>query len=305
MKKSLKEFFSFSKAELNGLLVFSLLVMIIAMAPSIYSYFSPPEIYNHSSFKKEVNELMASASKQQSQKYFSAVRKEIEEKEVASELFVFNPNNLPDEDWMRLGLSAKQIRVIKNYESKGGRFYTKEDLRKIYSIRPGLYSRLEPFIQIPERTNAYKKDYVNTYKTRDVPRVAVIDINKSDSTQLESLNGIGPAFASRIIKYRNRLGGFCKKEQLKEVYGLDSTLYQKLVNQIAVNPAAVRQISINTATFEDLKKHPYLSYKQMNAIIQYRKQHGMYKDINDLKPIAILNDNVLAKIEPYLSFNSR
>ena len=41
----------------------------------------------------------------------------------------------------------------------------------------------------------------------------------------------------------------------------------------------------------------------MNAVIQYRKQHGSYRSLGDLKKIAIMNEGILRKIEPYLIFN--
>lgn len=303
MNKNFKEFFEFSKKELNGLLILSILLMVILSAPIIYTYLNPPKKYDYSDFINEVKEFRASASNKVPYKSkYSSNKEATEEKAFSGELFTFNPNNLSASDWKRLGLNDKQIKVIKNYESKGGKFYRKEDLKKIYSIKAVDYGRLEPFIDIPQRSDRYK----NAFKPADKKSnksVAVIDLNSADSAQLESINGIGPAFASRIIKYRNRLGGFCKKEQLKEVYGLDTVLYHKLQSLVTINPASIKQIPVNLATFEDLKKHPYLSYKQMNAIIQYRKQHGNYKEINDLKQIAILNENVLNKIAPYLSFS--
>lgn len=303
MYKSFKEFFAFSKKELNGLLVLFILLLLIAFAPLIYARFNPPEVYNYSSFKKEVEEFRASAVKTAPYNYTNIDKTANSSEEVFSgKLVEFNPNGLAVSEWKKLGLSDKQIKVIKNYESKGGRFYDKEDLKKIYSIKDEDYKRLEPYIIIPEKGNLYKTTFKDNYPKANKREFAVIDINTADSIQLESLNGVGPAFASRIIKYRNRLGGFCRKEQLKEVYGLDSILYQKLEGQIALNLTAVKKIPLNTATFEDLKRHPYLSFKQMNAIIQYRKQHGDYKSLNDLKGIAIMNESVLNKIAPYFSF---
>lgn len=118
---------------------------------------------------------------------------------------------------------------------------------------------------------------------------------------METVRGIGPAFASRIIKYRNRLGGFHSKDQLREVYGLDSIKYEQIKDQLRVS-GTIRKININTSTFNELKTHPYLNYKQINAIIQYRKQHGNYTDIDDLHQVSILNPEFLRKIAPYLSF---
>lgn len=306
MNKSLKEFFSFSKKELNGLLVFCFFLVLIAISPVIYSRLNPPKVYNYSDFEKEVEAFRASAiEKEPYRDYYPSAKNAIAEKGFSGELFRFNPNNLSVLDWKRLGLSDKQIKVIKNYEAKGGKFYRNEDLKKIYSIKPDQYARLEPFINIPERADLYKQKSENTFKKADHHKIVLIDINSADSSQLETLNGIGPAFAFRIIKYRNRLGGFYEKEQLKEVYGLDSTLYQKIQNRVIIDPASITRIQVNTATFDDFKKHPYLSYKQMNAIIKYRTQHGEYRDIKDLRAIALLNDDLLNRIAPYLSFSSK
>lgn len=92
-------------------------------------------------------------------------------------------------------------------------------------------------------------------------------------------------------------------EQLKEVYGIDSVKYEQIKDQISLNSGMIIQISINSATFEILRKHPYLSYKQMNAILQYRRQHGNFKTAEELKKVAILNEEIIRKIEPYISFN--
>src|ERR1700744_407520 len=130
----------------------------------------------------------------------------------------------------------------------------------------------------------------------------VIELNTADSTTLTTLHGIGPSFARRIIGYRNRLGGFYKKEQLKEVFGLDSLTSSGLQPQVRVDAGHIKKIPVNKVTFEELNHFPYLSYKQMNAIIQFREQHGDYESINDLKNIAIMNYEILRQIEPYLVF---
>ena len=217
-----------------------------------------------------------------------------------SAYFEFNPNNLPVAQWKKLGLSDRQIKVIKNYEAKGGKFYKKEDLQKIYSISAKDYSRLEPYINIPERS--FSNTYVNSPKIFKVKPMVVVEINHADSEQLTTIRGIGPAFASRILKYRNRLGGFYRKDQLLEVYGLDSAKYQEIANQVEIDGSGINKVNINTCSFDDLKRNPYLTFKQINAIIQYRKQHGNYKNSKDLKNIAILTDEVIDKIEPYFSY---
>jgi competence ComEA-like helix-hairpin-helix protein len=179
----------------------------------------------------------------------------------------------------------------------------------MYSISDRKFQQLEPYIRIaPARAQArvYAKSYSETNSKKIYPSktqsIKVVELNTADSTQLETLRGIGPALSARIVKYRNRLGGFYKKEQLLDVYGLDSVKFEELKNQVSVDPVTVQKINVNTATFDEMKKHPYLSYKQMNAIIQYRKQHGVYRSVEDLREIAIINEEILRKIEPYLTY---
>ncbi|WP_207536243.1 helix-hairpin-helix domain-containing protein [Desertivirga arenae] len=301
---NLKEYFEFSKKELNGLIILCVLLVLIFLAPDVYLQLrSVDQEVQDTAFDAEVAEFLASAvdDKEYGTKIFSHNKWTLERRKKNVKYFLFNPNNLPELKWLDLGLSARQVKVIKNFEAKGGRFYRKEDLKKIYSLAAEDYARLEPYILIPESKNSkphYKKFERVYLKKED----AIININTADSAQLETLRGIGPAFASRIIKYRNRLGGFWKKEQLLEVYGLDSLRYKGLESKILVEPETILKINVNSATFNELKRFPYLSYKQINAIVQYRKQHGNYISANDLKKVLLLDDEVIGKIAPYITF---
>jgi len=130
----------------------------------------------------------------------------------------------------------------------------------------------------------------------------VIELNSADSAKLTEIKDIGPAFARRIVNYRNRLGGFVSKDQLKEVYGMDNDRYAEMQAQVLVDPSHIQKIHINKVDFEGLKHFPYLTFKQMNAIVQFREQHGDYTSLNDMRNIAILNDEILRKIGPYIDF---
>jgi len=106
----------------------------------------------------------------------------------------------------------------------------------------------------------------------------------------------------RIIRYRDRLGGFFHKEQLQEVFGVDTAKYNEIQAQLTLDPAKVTKLRINTISLPSLQQFPYLNYKQVNAVIQYRTQHGNYNSINDVANIAIISPETLYKIEPYLSY---
>ena len=259
------------------MVVLLILVLLILAAPYIYQSFHKETPTDFKDFDKAVASLNLGKSSSRS-----------EDKIANTVLFKFDPNNLPGEKWQQLGLSDKQINTIKNYEAKGGRFYKKEDVAKIYAITTDDYKRLSPYIDIPEG-----------YTSK--PGI-IVELNSADSAKLTRINGIGPAFAQRILEYRKRLGGFLNKEQLREIYSLDEEKFNQIKNQIDVNPARISKIKINQVDFEGLRRFPYLTNKQTNAIIQYRNQHGNYNSIADMRNIVILNDDILRKIEQYIVF---
>lgn len=219
----------------------------------------------------------------------------------ASRLFRFDPNQTSIAEWELLGLSPRQAGVIMRYRDKGGRFRKKEDLKKMFVVRGDLYERWEPYIFIsPEDTAAFKKYPVHQFAER---KPLLVPLNTADTTGLDAIKGVGPAFARRIVKYREAIGGFYKKEQLMEVYQIDSARYNEIKDQIILDKVPLRPIFINKVEFDDLKYHPYLKFKQINAIIQFRKQHGNYSNIAELKKVAILPSEIVEKLAPYISFD--
>ncbi|MDO4217967.1 MAG: helix-hairpin-helix domain-containing protein [Bacteroidales bacterium] len=128
------------------------------------------------------------------------------------------------------------------------------------------------------------------------------DLNKADTLDLEQLYGIGPTLARRIVRYRERLGGFYSIEQLKEVYGLDVQLVERLSSQLTLSDTPLRTLNPNTATLNELKQHPYLDYYQAKAIVTFRQQGGKFHSSSDLLKIGLLDEATIRKIEPYLSF---
>jgi comEA protein len=55
-----------------------------------------------------------------------------------------------------------------------------------------------------------------------------ISINDATAGDLETLPGIGPSLAQRIVDYRENIGKFATLESLKEVKGIGEKLYSKI-----------------------------------------------------------------------------
>ena len=288
MKSRIKNYLTISKKEWNGMVILVILIAGVLAAPYVYQVFRKDNTINYKEFDKALAQLSKAgylnndtSSNGLPDRHFSdPVR------------FPFNPNLLSIKQWRQLGLSDRQAKTIKHYEAKGGRFYTRADLKKIYGISADDYKRLEPYIVIPETASDLKK----------LKSGEIIELNRTDSAKLTKIKGIGPSFAVQIIRYRNRLGGFVNIEQLMEVYGMDTATYATIKGRLFVNPGGVKKLHINNISFNQLRIFPYFSYKQVNAIIAYRNQHGNYQAIADLKNIPLLDDKILRKIEPYLTF---
>ncbi|HEY0175590.1 MAG TPA: helix-hairpin-helix domain-containing protein [Pedobacter sp.] len=296
MRKWLNIYFGFSKREYNGLLVLIILLAVITAIPSVYRIIVPEQddLAAESAAIKKLSVVEAEIKRSGYNKYRGTVN---------PVLFKFDPNHTSLSGWQSLGLSARQAAVMIRYVIKGGRFRKKEDLQKMYMVSPEMYKKWASYIQIDPGDTAV---FTSKFKHPVFPvrhETVIVSLNTADTLALDAVKGIGPAFARRIVKYRERLGGFYKKEQLLEVFGLDSLKYREIKDQLSVDGTSLKLIHINTAVFEDLQHNPYLSFKQINAVIQFRKQHGNYSNIADLKKVAILPAETIEKLAPYISFD--
>ena len=135
-----------------------------------------------------------------------------------------------------------------------------------------------------------------TAKTRPL---SPLDLNTVDSSGLVRLPGIGPAYALRIMRYREQLGGYTAVSQLAEIEGLPDSLMEwfKITDSIPV-----RKIPVNTSTLTELRYHPYLDFYQARAIVEYRKERGNIKGPEQLSFMEEFTEQDLERLLPYLDF---
>ncbi len=217
-------------------------------------------------------------------------------------LFPFDPNTAGEQDLLRLGLSPKTVKSILNYRNKGGAFKNKESFRKIYTLGEAEYRRLEPYVtieQIAQAPPARPVAYSGSTGSAST-RVQAVDINRAGPEEWQSLPGIGEKRALQVLKFRESLGGFVSVKQVGEMYGLPDSIFQRIEPFLSFS-GGIRKIDLNTATAEDLDRHPYISEKQARLIVAYRDQHGPFASVEDLGKSAALTDKKwLEKIKPYL-----
>lgn len=223
------------------------------------------------------------------------------------ERFVFDPNTADSTQLLRLGLSPWQVTNIYKYRAKGGRYRSKEDFANLYGLDIKTYRELEPYIHIggeyapASSLNAgiahEQSDTIQPYP-RKLSAGQTIDLNRADTSLLKRVPGVGSGWARRITNYRDRLGGFVSVEQLKDIEGfpVDALVYFEIADR------QVRQINVNTMTLNELRRHPYVSFHQAKAIVDFRRLKG---SISDLKQLSLLRDfppELIERLAPYVAY---
>lgn len=220
---------------------------------------------------------------------------------VPSEQFPFDPNTASERDLLRLGLPEALVGRLLRYREKGGVFVEKTDFRKLYGLTDADFLRLEPYISIVRAEAVVRPaTYAGGYGKKVAP--ANLDINSATPEDWQQLPGIGAGRANQIVRFREKLGGFVRVEQVGEVYGMPDSVFQQIRAYLQSGAPLIRKINLNTATEDALAEHPYINFKQAKMIVAYREQHGPYNRAEDIRRIAAFTDpEWLARVMPYLS----
>lgn len=133
------------------------------------------------------------------------------------------------------------------------------------------------------------------------PSYKAFDINTTTLQELHTLPGIGEKLATRILKYKNQLGGFVHKLQYQEVYGIgEMALKHLILYGYIASDFQPQQLSINQANFKTLLRHPYLCYEQVKKIIQYRERQGAFKHLEELVQRELIDRYTFDRLSAYL-----
>ncbi len=238
------------------------------------------------------------------------------------------------EELERLGFTPKQAAAILRYRAAGAVFRRAEDFARCYTVSERNYRRLEPYIRIapgyirkdaadsengtiPENASAKvaeegaagassgASDREESFAKPSEKTSLPVELNGADSAVLTTLRGIGPLTAGRIVRYRERLGGYVAVEQLREIEGMTDRNFGLISQQIRVESGKIRKIDINFAHPSAMKGHPYLTDRMLNRILKYRQLKGGWRSIEDLTERHILTTDEADRLGPYLCFETK
>jgi len=305
--RRLKEYFSFTKRERNGVIVLLFLLIILFFVEKFIDFSSDKEIsLMNEKYQKQINEFEESLEEKsfqieqekKRQSYLSDKNAQESHWKIPDSLFYFDPNTITEKQLQALGLTQKQIATLINYRNAGGDFVVSSDFLKIYGIEEEQYTILEPYILIADTKEQSNKEQHKIVAKENI--AVILEINSSSADSLELLKGIGPVYAQRIIKYRELLGGYNCKSQLYEVYGLDSALINSIYPQIIIDTSLIKKLNINKADFTSLINHLNLNKYYTQAILNYKEIQGGFNSIDELVKNNLLPEDVFLKLKPYL-----
>ncbi len=203
----------------------------------------------------------------------------------------FDPNTVAKTDLEQMGLYSWQATRIETYREKVKPFREASQLFEVYGLDSGLVLKMLPFVKVD--TSA-----LPALPEKEEP--VVVEINAADSLQLIKIKGVGPYTAKNILRYRDRLGGYYHKKQLLEVYGMDEERFLKIKDQIQVDTALIRKVSINEASFRELMKNPYLDYEMVKALVNFREKARPFKRTSEVMQLEGFTPERVEQLLPYI-----
>ncbi|MFS4469441.1 ComEA family DNA-binding protein [Maribacter sp. 2210JD10-5] len=238
------------------------------------------------------------------------LQKEIDalKKEVVSDslkIYSFNPNYISDYKGYTLGMSVEEIDRLHLFRSKNKYVNSVIEFQQVTGVSDSLLYRIGPYFKFPDWIKNQKQK-TKTYRSKKVVESRNVnakkDLNTVSVTELKTIYGIGDKLSARILKFRDRLGGFLVNEQLYDTYGLEKDVADRVLSKFEVkNPPIITKININSATAEELSQLIYIQKNVAWNIVNYRNDNGAFISFDELLKIKDFPADKIDRIKLYLT----
>jgi len=242
-----------------------------------------------------------------SQKPWPKKKKEKVIEKVKPTLFKFDPNTIEYKGLISLGFTSRQANTLIKFRESGFEFRKPNDLIKVHGLDSTLLARIESYIELPKQKakprilEKIKKDTLASFPQKIETPFQKIEINNATSEDLIAIKGIGKVYASIVLKYRDRLGGYIDLNQIGEAYEFQDTTLRLLEKFLTIDSASLNKININQVTFKELLSHPYITFEQNQIIFPYITTRRPIDDLDILNNILLIDKNTINRLKPYLT----
>jgi DNA uptake protein ComE-like DNA-binding protein len=146
-----------------------------------------------------------------------------------------------------------------------------------------------------------KEQTISQFPIRDS---VYLDLNASDTLDLQEVRGVGKVRARNIYKYGQKLGGYISVNQLKEVYSIDSATFEQIKPHFYAGKTEIRKVNINSDDPKYLARHPYIDFALAKALIRFRKKYEKdFNSIEEIKQIHLMDEETYNKLRPYIKLS--
>jgi DNA uptake protein ComE-like DNA-binding protein len=281
----LKSHFRFNKQERSGIFFFLLMVIVLQGG---YYYVKANPSQKETSFVLNTRE----------QHRIDNLR--INQSKASIKIYPFNPNYITDYKGYTLGLSTSELDRLFAFRTQGRFVNSVEEFQTVTQISDSLLNEISPYFKFPDWVgkNQSSKKKISFVKKKKGTK----DLNSATAEDLMEVYGIGETLSERIVKFRDRLGGFLVNEQLYDVYGLKPEVAEKaLLKFQVVEVPALDKININKASIEELSQLIYINKSLAFNIIDYRDKNGSFASFQELSNVDAFPTEKLDRIALYLS----
>lgn len=220
--------------------------------------------------------------------------------EASIKIFPFNPNYITDYKGYTLGLSTLELDRLFAFREDGKFVNSAKEFQTVTQVSDSLLNVLSPYFKFPDWVTKHQS--MKKVPSKQPAAVKLQDLNTATTEDLESIYGIGETLSERIIKFRDRLGGFLVNEQLYDVYGLKPEVADKALLRFQVlEVPSIQKININKASAAELSQLVYISRSLAFDIVAYRDKNGAYQSFQELSKVNKFPTGKLDRIALYLS----
>ena len=290
-----KSHFWYHKGQRNGIFILILLIVIFQFIIVFVDFYSEEKV------NIDTPKVIAFHHQIDSLRKINLENKRLK-------IFPFNPNYITDYKGAQLGMSLVEIDKLLAFRKTGKFINSRKEFQKVTTISDALLNSISPYFKFPDWV-VERNQNMQLSTSRDTRLFAKkskyiltsTDINLAVKEDLKTINGIGEKLSERIIKYRSKLQGFSTLNQLYEVWGLDTEVVGKLLLVFKViNLPNIKKINVNTVSFRELLKNPYLDYELCKKIFEYKDEVAELQDISELKNIIGFPLDLYDRIVLYL-----